>query len=382
MISFSVNTMSRKRHSKKRKPCAAIDNSNAAQITTVLQPKPIGVKNSGISIKNNNDTNIAALILPNSSEPIQHPATKQQVESAYQTETDVATEHPSVKAIEIDNTSEKSCETVCLEDITSDKSYPVADTVNQIEDVQVNDISYVEPESPVDPNIPVITEADLSATDDRPPQELLKEFGATIDDGSDYEDNEVLSEGTTSIVDRLTADLPPNPYQPVSIEGMVSKQPVVPEEIANEEIFICHSNKVPCSPNGSYLISPTNLKECVTYQKAMEAVKKYEYDGVSIVLSENNLLCAIDIDHCIKDEEIDPCAWKIVKDLNSYAEISISGTGLHILVYCDNHLDWIRKKPMHLAKIYILRYIFISDKSVLLGMLLRVMSIFVGLIRN
>ena len=27
MISFSVNTMSRKRHSKKRKPCAAIDNS-------------------------------------------------------------------------------------------------------------------------------------------------------------------------------------------------------------------------------------------------------------------------------------------------------------------------------------------------------------------
>ena len=67
MISFSVNTMSRKRHSKKRKPCAAIDNSNAAQIATVLQPKPIVVKNSGISIKNNNDTNIAALILPNSS---------------------------------------------------------------------------------------------------------------------------------------------------------------------------------------------------------------------------------------------------------------------------------------------------------------------------
>ena len=82
MISFSVNTMSRKRHSKKRKPCAAIDNSNAAQIATVLQPKPIVVKNSGISIKNNNDTNIAALILPNSSEPIQPPATKQQDESA------------------------------------------------------------------------------------------------------------------------------------------------------------------------------------------------------------------------------------------------------------------------------------------------------------
>ena len=79
-----------------------------------------------MTIDNTNDPNVAALISVNSSElsePIHTPDTKQQDESADSKETDVVTEPQSVKAIEIDNTSEKSCETVCLEDITSDKSY-------------------------------------------------------------------------------------------------------------------------------------------------------------------------------------------------------------------------------------------------------------------
>lgn len=344
MISFSVNTMSRKRHSKKRKPCAAIDNSNAAQIATVLQPKPIVVKNSGISIKNNNDTNIAALILPNSSEPIQPPATKQQDESADRKETDVATEPQSVKAIEIENSSEKSSETVCLEDITPDKSYPVADTVNHIEDVQVNDIPYVEPESPVDPNIPVITEADLSATEDRPPQEILKEYGF-IDDDSDCKDDEVLSEGTTSIVDRLTADLPPSPYQPVSIEGMIHET-FVPEELKKLKIWVCRCGKRCWSPNGQYIISPTAINETVTYDEAKAAVEKYGYDGVSIMLMDSNDIWCVDIDHCNKDGKIHPVAWSIIQKLDSWTEESTSGSGFHIYVLADKkeRLDWGKKK--------------------------------------
>lgn len=79
-----------------------------------------------MTIDNTNDPNVAALISVNSSElsePIHTPATKQQDESADRKETDVVTESQSVKAIEMENSSEKSSETVCLEDITPDNSY-------------------------------------------------------------------------------------------------------------------------------------------------------------------------------------------------------------------------------------------------------------------
>jgi putative DNA primase/helicase len=40
----------------------------------------------------------------------------------------------------------------------------------------------------------------------------------------------------------------------------------------------------------------------------------------------------VDIDHCVKDGTIAPYALEILKALNSYAEYSPSGTGIHILV--------------------------------------------------
>lgn len=55
-----------------------------------------------------------------------------------------------------------------------------------------------------------------------------------------------------------------------------------------------------------------------------------QYSGVGIMLG--NPLGGADLDHCIEDGKIKPWAQAIIARLNSYTEISPSGTGLRILV--------------------------------------------------
>ena len=264
----------------------------------------------------------------------------------------VVTELSTVKVPEIiitNNTPEKNNDTVQIEESTLNQPNAVTETV-PIVDNEYSCSEIPDTDSPVDPNIPILTEADLIPKDDRTPEEILREYGF-IDHDSVPE--KVYTEVTSSpsIVRRLTDDLPSNPYQPVSIDGMVYEESFVPDELAEQEIFICQVGKVPLPANGSTIpIDSTNRKQCVTYQKAVNAVKLYGYDSPGIVLSENDLLCCVDIDHCIEDGKVNPLAWGIVKRLNSYTEVSMSKSGLHIFLYSTNHLDWNKMKKNALAK--------------------------------
>ena len=62
--------------------------------------------------------------------------------------------------------------------------------------------------------------------------------------------------------------------------------------------------------------------------------------------------CGIDIDHCIDKNsgEVNPKAIAIVSLMDSYTELSPSGTGLHILYKGNIHDDWKRKKASALGK--------------------------------
>ena len=193
--------------------------------------------------------------------------------------------------------------------------------------------------SPVDPN----------EKDDRSPEEILRDNGFEITSIETVKTS-IYTTSDHSIVSRLTDGLPSNPYQPVSIDGMTHEESFVPDELAGQKIFICQVKKASWSANGLYAINPTNRKECVIYQKAVTAAKLYGYDGTGIVLSEDDLLCCVDIDHCIEDGKVNPLAWGIVKRLNSYTEVSMSKSGLHIFLYSTDHLDWNKMKKNALAK--------------------------------
>jgi hypothetical protein len=70
-----------------------------------------------------------------------------------------------------------------------------------------------------------------------------------------------------------------------------------------------------------------------TFADAVAAVEDGKADGVGVVLGEG--LSGVDLDRCRNSEtgEIQESAMGIVRQLDSYTEISPSGTGLHVLLH-------------------------------------------------
>lgn len=351
MLNFSINAMPLKRRSKKRNCCPTIGNTDSIQETTKQQLEPTIVKNCSSSCKRDNYSEIAEMNSPcinnEASEPIQVQDTKQEHESIDRI-TDILTELSPVKDNETVITYEKMTENnnsiVEVENITPDQTNALTDTM-PIVDNEYSCSEIPDTDSPVDPNIPILTEADLIPKDDRTPEEILREYGF-ID--AEPVPEKLYTEVTSSpsIVRRLTDDLPTSPYEWLSLEGMVHENTFVPEVLKNMKIWIGRCGKKPWSPNGRYPIGSKDTKECVTYDEAIAAAEKYGYDGVSIMLMESNDIWCVDIDDCNKDGKIHPVAWSIIKKLNSWTELSTNGSGFHIYILADkkDRLDWNKNK--------------------------------------
>jgi RecA-family ATPase len=92
--------------------------------------------------------------------------------------------------------------------------------------------------------------------------------------------------------------------------------------------------KVPYSPATGERADSTVPETWTGYQEAVRACKEEGYDGIGFVFTSEDDLCGVDLDKCLDPEtgEIEPWAWRFMKELNSYTEISPSGTGVHVLV--------------------------------------------------
>jgi primase-polymerase (primpol)-like protein len=74
-----------------------------------------------------------------------------------------------------------------------------------------------------------------------------------------------------------------------------------------------------------------------SYQEAAKRLmqgRKVGYQGLGYVFSKKDPFCGIDLDGVRNPEtgEIVPWAWDIIRALNSYTEISPTGTGVHIII--------------------------------------------------
>ena len=302
----------------------------------------------------------------------QTPSAAQESKSPDMTETDIVTELLPVNAETV--TSEKSSDTVQGDETTLAQTNALTSTTTQIEETKVLCLD-MESEIPdeelkkiqeivdsvkIHGGVPRTTEDGFincdALTDDTGDslEVTLADFGITSCETIPAKteakpvQEKVYADltSTPSIVSRLTDDLPTSPYEWLSLEGMVHENSCVPEELKKMKIWICQCGKKPWSPNGRYMISSKAVNECVTYDEAMAAVKKYGYDGVSIMLMDSNDIWCVDIDHCNKDGKIHPVAWSIIQKLNSWTEVSTSGSGFHIYVLADkkDRLDWVKKK--------------------------------------
>ena len=93
--------------------------------------------------------------------------------------------------------------------------------------------------------------------------------------------------------------------------------------------------KMPFTPNTGTQASSTNPKTWGTFAEAVTACEMQpNLSGIGFVFSAEDPFTGIDLDKCRDSEtgEIQSWALDIVRRFNSYAEISPSGTGIHIIV--------------------------------------------------
>jgi|AKVG01.1.fsa_nt_gi primase-polymerase (primpol)-like protein len=100
-----------------------------------------------------------------------------------------------------------------------------------------------------------------------------------------------------------------------------------------KEVWICRDGKVPKSPEDGGPCSHTEESNFSDYETAKQTAEKHDL-GVSIVFSDSNRLAGVDLDNSRDPEtgETEEWAEYIIDTVASYTEISVSGTGHHILV--------------------------------------------------
>ena len=111
------------------------------------------------------------------------------------------------------------------------------------------------------------------------------------------------------------------------------------EDLKSRRIWLCwrwevrkgKRTKVPKAPSGC--ASGTDSKFAstwVTYEETAAALEKGKFDGIGFVIPEGYFF--LDIDH---RDASDPYVRMMLERFSSYAEMSVSGSGIHIYGKCD-----------------------------------------------
>lgn len=95
-------------------------------------------------------------------------------------------------------------------------------------------------------------------------------------------------------------------------------------------------DKHPYDPRTGRRASTTELLTWSTFETVMEAYEAGIYDGIGFVFCSGDPFTGIDLDGCVDisgdTAKVTKWAMEIVREFESYAEITPSGTGLHIIV--------------------------------------------------
>jgi putative DNA primase/helicase len=93
-------------------------------------------------------------------------------------------------------------------------------------------------------------------------------------------------------------------------------------------------DKPPYDALTGHLADCTDPEHWCAYPDALAAVKDGAVDGLGYVLSEEDPYTLVDLDECRDPatDAIDAWALDIIRRLDSYTEVSVSGMGVHVLV--------------------------------------------------
>ena len=88
--------------------------------------------------------------------------------------------------------------------------------------------------------------------------------------------------------------------------------------------------KIPIDPGTGGPARSNDPATWAAYEDAVEGQDRFRADGIGIMFA--NGIFGIDLDHCLDEGgQLLPFAREILDTVQSYAELSPSGTGIHIL---------------------------------------------------
>ena len=116
----------------------------------------------------------------------------------------------------------------------------------------------------------------------------------------------------------------------------------LPDALVEREQWVCwreeerdgKPTKVPVTPGSSGFASSTDPDTWSSFEAAVEYVETGDVEGIGFVFTDDDPIVGVDLDDCREPDtyEAEPPARDIIDRLDSYTEISPSGTGFHVLL--------------------------------------------------
>ncbi|MFC4452102.1 MULTISPECIES: hypothetical protein [Halorussus] len=120
---------------------------------------------------------------------------------------------------------------------------------------------------------------------------------------------------------------------------------VLPDELCEREQWVCwkeeqrdgKATKIPVTPGSGGFASSTDSETWTDFETAFDYVESGNADGVGFVFTDDDPIVGVDLDDCRDPEtgDADDAAHDIIERLDSYTEVSPSGTGYHVLIKGD-----------------------------------------------
>jgi len=125
-------------------------------------------------------------------------------------------------------------------------------------------------------------------------------------------------------------------------EPIVDEPETIPETLRERDQWVCwreeerdgKPTKIPVTPGAGGFASSTESETWASFETALEYTETEHADGVGFVFTDDDPIVGVDLDDCCDPEtgDVDDAALDIIERLDSYTEVSPSGTGYHVLI--------------------------------------------------
>jgi len=125
-------------------------------------------------------------------------------------------------------------------------------------------------------------------------------------------------------------------------EPMIDESEAIPETLRERDQWVCwreeerdgKPTKIPVTPGAGGFASATESETWASFEAALDYTETEYADGVGFVFTDDDPIVGVDLDDCRDPEtdDVDDAALDIIARLDSYTEVSPSGTGYHVLV--------------------------------------------------